>query len=297
MLLPPESSPPWPGPSLFEGPESPDLVAELAHTLRSRLTSILFLADALEAGADAWDEDERRQLGMLSGSAVKMSVFTSNLMELARGGDDLVGFDPQPLSVAELLRAVRDTLRPLTGGPDSSLRLRGDAVGQRLGYPMSLQRTLLSLATAGLELTPEGDLEIAASARDAAAVEFTVHAPDAVFAGSAHDLERVVTRRSEGDGWSWSSVGLCIATARHLLGKVGVALEVEAGDERGLRFRFEADLPPLDHAGALSGSRPTGASAGNAARERGVDPTPGAPAQQIGDADGPDAGQRAGDGT
>lgn len=297
MLAPSDSSPAWPGRSLFEGPESPELVAELAHTLRSGLTSILFLADALEAGANALDPRQRRELGMLSGSAVKMSVFTSNLMELARGGDDLVGLDPQPLSVAELLRAVRDTLSPLTGGPDSSLRLRGDAVGQRLGYPMALQRTLLSLATAGLELTPEGEVEIAAAAREAPTVEFTVHAPDAVFAGSVHDLERVVTPRSEGDGWSWSSVGLSIATARHLLGKLGVALEVEAGDERGLRFRFEADLPPLDHAHALSGSRAAGASVGEAARKRGVHPTPGAPTQRTGDAPGPEAGDAAGDGT
>lgn len=297
MLLPSDTSRSWPGPSLFEGPASPELVAELAHTLRSRLTSILFLADALEAGADAWDPGQRRQLALLNGSAVKMSVFTSNLMELARGGDDLVGFDPQPLSVAELLRAVRDTLRPLTGGPGPSLRLRGDAVGQRLGYPMALQRTLLSLATAGLELTPEGDLEIAAAAGEAAAVEFTVHAPDAVFAGSAHDLERVVTPRSEGDGWSWSSVGLSIATARHLLGKLGVALEVEAGDERGLRFRFEADLPPLDHDGARSAPRATRGSVGAAARERGVDTTPDAPARRTGATDGPDAGLAAGDGT
>lgn len=243
----PDSTPRWPGPSVFTGSDSPELVAELAHTLRSRLTSIVFLAESLYADSAGWEPSQRRQLAFLAGSAVKMSVFTSNLMELARGGDDLVGIAPQPLSVGELLRETRDTLHPLTVAADVSLVVRGTAAGRRLGHPMALQRILVSLTTAAFELTQQGEVEIVARARGVRCVEFAIEAPDARFALDSPDaLERPVVPRPEGGGWSWRPVALSIATARHLLGKLGVELSLEAGDERALRFRFDVDLPPVE---------------------------------------------------
>ena len=94
--------------TVADHPEVPDLVAELAHTLRSRLTSILFLAETLYDATPREEHATRRQLGLLYASALGATVFTSNLMELIRGGQDLVGQEPEPLSIPALLRRIRD---------------------------------------------------------------------------------------------------------------------------------------------------------------------------------------------
>src|SRR5437867_9069491 len=73
------------------GPNGLDLVVELAHDLRSPLTSILFLAEALQQGqGGAVTPEQSRQLGLIYSAALCLCATASDVLELARGGHRLV---------------------------------------------------------------------------------------------------------------------------------------------------------------------------------------------------------------
>ena len=87
----------------LSGPHGLDLVVELAHDLRSPLTSILFLAEALQQGQGGPVTGEQaRQLGLIYSAALCLCATASDVLELARGGQRLVDRAPAPFSVAEV---------------------------------------------------------------------------------------------------------------------------------------------------------------------------------------------------
>src|SRR5437867_11234162 len=82
------------------GPNGLDLVVELAHDLRSPLTSILFLTEALQQGQGGTVTPEQsRQLGLVYSAALSLCATASDVLELARGGNRLVDRSPAPFSV------------------------------------------------------------------------------------------------------------------------------------------------------------------------------------------------------
>src|SRR3989442_1493594 len=67
------------------GPNGLDLVVELAHDLRSPLTSILFLAEALQQGqGGSVTAEQSRQLGLIYSAALCLCATASDVLELAR---------------------------------------------------------------------------------------------------------------------------------------------------------------------------------------------------------------------
>jgi K+-sensing histidine kinase KdpD len=230
--------------SALEDLEGPDLLAEFAHTLRSRLTSILFLAETLYDATPREEHATRRQLSLLYGSALGATVFTSNLMELVRGGQDLVGLEPEPLSIPALLRRIRDEIAPIIEQRGLALRIRPPTGPDRLGHPMALHRVMLALVMVALEFTDEGAIELAGTGLGSSRFELSIHAPAAVVAAPLETLEHSVEPRDGGTGWAWSPVGVALTTARQICQKMGA--EVEIGDEpdgRGLHLRLQLRLP------------------------------------------------------
>src|SRR2546427_11103199 len=97
--------------SSLAGPNGLELVVEMAHDLRSPLTSILFLAESLRSGQSSPISDaQRRQLGLIYSAALCLCTAANDVLELARGGDRLPGRGPAP--------------RWDTGGVQSAPRMR-----------------------------------------------------------------------------------------------------------------------------------------------------------------------------
>jgi signal transduction histidine kinase len=95
-------------------PDGLELVVEVAHDLRSPLTSILFLAETLQRGRSGpVNPVQERQLGLIYSAAFGLSSVASDVIELARGGDRLVDLDPIPFSVTDILESVRDIVQPI----------------------------------------------------------------------------------------------------------------------------------------------------------------------------------------
>jgi len=129
------------------GPSGLDLVVEVAHDLRSPLTSILFLAETMMRGRSGpLTPLQERQLGLVYSAAFGLNTVASDVIELVRGGDRLVGRDQQAFSVTEVLDSVRDIVLPIAEEKGLQMHFEGPADDLRQGHPGALNRVLLNLS-------------------------------------------------------------------------------------------------------------------------------------------------------
>ncbi len=234
--------------SQFTGPDGLSLVTEVAHDLRSPLTSIRCLAEAIERGQSGPVTDvQRKQLRLIYSAALGLGTMTSDVIELARRGEQLADIDVVPFSVAEMLDGVVDMVRPIAeekGLVLATQRLAGD---RRLGSPFALSRVLLNLVTNALKFTDEGRVEVQVRATGLAAVEFAViDTGHGIPESAIPDLFkpfRTSTGRSGRSEFLFSGTGLGLALCRRLVQAMGSTLQFETSVGEGTKFWFVVDLP------------------------------------------------------
>ena len=229
----------------LSGPDGLELVVEVAHDLRSPLTSILFLAETLQrARSGPVNPVQERQLGLIYSAAFGLSSVASDVIELARGGDRLVDLDPIPFSVTDILESVRDIVQPIAEEKSLAVRLSTPAADFRIGHPVALSRVLLNLTTNALKFTAEGFVEVIARDAGGRAVEFSVRDTGRGIPpqGMATLYEPFRRRQKQGE-YAFSGSGLGLSICRKLVEAMGSALGVETAPGYGTRFHFVLDLP------------------------------------------------------
>jgi signal transduction histidine kinase len=232
--------------SRLAGPDGLELLVDVAHDLRSPLTSILFLSETLHGKRSGpINGVQERQLGLIYSAAFALNSITNDLIELARGGERLLDQTPVPFSVAELMQSVHDIVRPIAEEKGLEMRLRGEVVADhRVGQPTALSRVLLNLTTNALKFTDTGYVELSATPRSPTRLEFSVRdtgrglSPDVLAA-----LFEPFRRRYRPGEYTFSSSGLGLAMVRKLVMGMGAELQFESAPDEGTRFHFTLDLP------------------------------------------------------
>jgi signal transduction histidine kinase len=236
------------------GPSGLDLIVEVAHDLRSPLTSILFLAETMLHGRSGpLTPLQERQLGLVYSAAFGLNAVASDVIELVRGGDRLVGRETQPFSVTEVLESVRDIVLPIAEEKGLELRFTGLRDDRRRGHPGALNRILLNLTTNALKFTAEGHVEVKLEAQGDELVEISVKdtgrgIPDAAMP----TLFEPFRRRQQAGNYAFSGSGLGLSICRKLVEAMGSELAVETVQGEGTRFAFRLPLPVAEP-GALIG--------------------------------------------
>lgn len=229
----------------LRNPDGLELVVEVAHDLRSPLTSILFLAETLQRGrSGSVTPLQERQLGLIYSAAFGLSTVASDVIELARGGDRLVGLDPLPFSLRDIMVSVRDIVLPIAEEKGLQVDLVTPSRPFRVGHPVALNRILLNLATNALKFTDEGRVEIAAHEQEGEDVTFLVRdtgrgiPPEAMAM-----LFEPFRRRQREREYSFSGSGLGLSICRKLVEAMGSELLVDTREGEGTRFSFTLTLP------------------------------------------------------
>lgn len=234
--------------SRLAGPDGLELLVDVAHDLRSPLTSILFLAETLHGKRSGpVNAVQERQLGLIYSAAFGLNAITNDLIELARGGERLLDTTPVPFSLTEIMQSVHDIVRPIAEEKGLEMRMRlADAADHRVGQPTALTRTLLNLTTNALKFTDSGHVEMSAVARSQTRLEFSVLdtgpglAPEVLSV-----LFEPFRRRYRPGEYTFSSSGLGLAMVRKLVLGMGSELQVESAPDQGTRFHFTLELPVM----------------------------------------------------
>lgn len=230
----------------LSAPDGLELVVEVAHDLRSPLTSILFLAETLQRGRSGpVNPVQERQLGLIYSAAFGLSSVASDVIELARGGDRLVDLDPIPFSVTDILESVRDIVQPIAEEKNLAVRVTCPESDFRIGHPVALSRVLLNLTTNALKFTAEGVVEVTAVSRNPRCIEFSVRDTGrGIPPQSMATLFEPFRRRQKPGEYAFSGSGLGLSICRKLVEAMGSVLQVETAPGYGTRFYFVLDLPP-----------------------------------------------------
>jgi signal transduction histidine kinase len=229
-------------------PDAFELIVEVAHDLRSPLTSILFLSETIRRGhSGEVNELQHRQLGLVYSAALGLISIASDIMELARGGTRLSDEAAQPFSVGEVLQSIREMVQIMADEKNITLRLMQPEGDRCLGYPVALSRTLLNLTTNALKFTDEGLVEVTARRLNRKDVEFSVRDTGRGIAPVAQEtLFEPFQKARERSGHFFSGSGLGLSIARRLVDAMGSTLEYETRPGWGTRFHFTVELPTAD---------------------------------------------------
>ena len=221
-----------------------EAVVEIAHDMRSPLTSILFLVDTLRRGQSGpVTAVQERQLGLIYGAALGLSTLACDVIDAAYGGNRLVDGKPSPFSLADLVMGVCDTVRPISEEKGLPIHQTVTARDGRTGYPSALGRVLLNLLSNALKYTRSGSVAISCIDTSDARVEFSIS--DTGEGIPPHVLSMLFEGfRPTATGMRFSNAGLGLAICQKFLHDMGTSLRVDSAPGKGTRFSFELDLPP-----------------------------------------------------
>jgi len=227
-------------------PDAFELLVEVAHDLRSPLTSILFLSEALRAGhSGTVNETQRSQLGLIYSAALGLASVSQDIVDLARDGRGLIEGDREPYALAEVFQGVEDLLRPMAEEKHIELRVTVEEYERSYGYPIALGRVLLNLASNALKFTDQGHVELGVRRRSRQLEFFVLDTGRGISPDRQDDLFQPFKKRADRQGQFFSGSGVGLSIARRLVRGMGSELEWETTPDVGTRFWFVLDEPTL----------------------------------------------------
>jgi signal transduction histidine kinase len=228
-------------------PDAFELLVEVAHDLRSPLTSILFLSEALRVGhSGEVNEIQRSQLGLIYSAALGLASVASDIVDFARDGKGLVDSEPEPYSIAEVFRGVVDLVGPMADEKRVDLRVVVQDLEQSHGHPSALGRILLNLTSNALKFTEHGYVELGVKRLSRDALEFYVRDTGrGITEEQQRELFQPFKKRSAKGGHYFSGSGVGLTIARRLTRALGSELQLESAPEWGSRFYFVLEPPSI----------------------------------------------------
>jgi signal transduction histidine kinase len=232
--------------AIDHGLDAANPLIELAHDLRTPLTSILFLSETLRSGMSGpLTPLQAHQLDLIYAAAFELSSLANDVTELGHGGDDLLEPNAVRFSIRTLLQSIHDIVRPLTESREIELRVHDSVADDyRTGHPAALGRVLLNLLTNAIKSTSTGFVEMSAVALGDEGVSFTITdsgegLSEELFAALREGESSRRMRATRG----FASTGLGLHICRRLVAGMGGELKARRAPQRGSTFSFEISLP------------------------------------------------------
>ena len=143
-----------------------NLIAAVSHDLRTPITSLRLLAEAV--GDDIVDAPTRRgYLGQMRTHIEALSALIDDLFELSRLEAGDIQWTIQQVALGELVEEAVDALRPQAAAKGVSMRAEVPAHEQARANPEKVQRVLFNLIQNAIRHTPaDGSVTVLAEATD-----------------------------------------------------------------------------------------------------------------------------------
>lgn len=217
-----------------------DLIAWTSHDLRTPLTSIRVMIEALHDGVVDDPETVQRYYRTIRADVVALNNLIDDLFELSQLDTGSLRLEKEAHSLGDLISDTLESFRAIA--TQRQVQLDGE-VGPNLD-PVWLNapkigRTLANLVGNALHYTPAGGLVRVTAERTAEWVQVTVQDSGPGFAEA--DLPRVFEKFYRGEqarSRATGGAGLGLAIAKGIVEAHGGRIWAENVDGRGARIRF-----------------------------------------------------------
>jgi signal transduction histidine kinase len=229
------------------------LVAAVSHDLRTPLTSLRLLADAV--GDDIVDGDQRREyLDRMRKQIDTLGALIDDLFELSRLEAGDIGWTLEQVPLAGLVDETVAAMRPVADAKRVRVSASlSDRLAPARANPEKLQRVLFNLIQNAIRHTPPDGSVVVRAQPAAAGVEIEV--ADTGEGIAAGDREHVFTAfyRGADSARTGDRSGLGLAVSRAIVEAHGGRIWV-ADSSQGARVRFNLPLaaPSGEPAGAAA---------------------------------------------
>ena len=215
-----------------------DLIAAVSHDLRTPLTSLRLLADAIED--DVVDPATRRRyLEQMSVHIASLSALIEDLFELSRLEAGDIQWSMQQVALDELVEETVEAMRPQA--EKSHVAVRADVDGglaPAQANPEKLQRVLFNLIQNAIRHTPaDGSVTVAAESNGTRVEVEVADTGEGVAAGDRDRVFEPFFRGGEGSARSGDGTGLGLTICRAIVEAHGGEIWI-ADSPRGARVRF-----------------------------------------------------------
>ncbi len=221
-----------------------DLIAAVSHDLRTPLTSIRALIEAVADGVAADPETKERYLSSAKNEITRLGRLVDDLFELAQIDAGILKLTLQRASLHDLISDTLSSLQPQA--ERQGVRLVGEVstgLDLVLMNPPRLQRVLHNLISNALRHTPANGTIFLRAAPQGELVQ--VEVADTGEGIDPEDLPHVFERSFRGEKSRarqstehTSGAGLGLAIARGLVEAQGGTMSVESRLGHGAQFRF-----------------------------------------------------------
>jgi signal transduction histidine kinase len=216
-----------------------NLVASVSHDLRTPLTSLRLLVEAIDDGVVEGPAETADALRRAKGYVTTLSTLVDDLFELARLEAGDISWTLSQVGVAELIDETVEAFRPLAEQKGLVLTesVPGDVAPVR-GNPEKLQRVLYNLVQNAVRHTPQDGTVSLRAEGDAGFVRIEV--ADDGEGIPAEQAEQVFERFFRGgDGArNGTGAGLGLSISRAIVEAHGGRIWVEPREGRGSRVIF-----------------------------------------------------------
>jgi signal transduction histidine kinase len=231
-----------------------EVMAILAHDLRSLLTSILLSASILDRStpADEAGHEVRRRAQRIKRTAERTSELLQGLLDAASIEAKRLALDAQPCGVGALVAEVVETLSPLA--EEQSIRLRSCLPGGPLEVLCDRSRVaqaLSNLVCNALKFTPRGGEVTVGAERAGISVRFLV--TDTGIGIKPEELPHLFDRYWQARSTRSAGAGLGLYIVKGIVEAHGGRIMVESVPGSGTTFSFT--LPAASDADSLMRTR------------------------------------------
>ena len=216
-------------------------LASMSHELRTPLNSIIGISEMLhEEAADEGSRELVEAHERIVRAAKHLLSLVDDILDLSRIEAGRVELEMQRIDIAELMRDVEVTVRPLAEKRGDELEMVCDAgIGTMQADPLRLRQVIINLAGNACKFTENGRVTIEAlreAPAERSGVRFVVR--DSGIGIPPEDLQRIFEEFSQVQGTrgAFGGTGLGLTISRRLCNLMGGDITAESTPGRGSTF-------------------------------------------------------------